>query len=279
MKLKHASGTLSLTETPVLMGILNVTPDSFSDGGRYERVSSAVLHAEEMLQEGATIIDVGGESTRPGAQPVSEAEECDRVLPVIEQIHHEHPDVLISVDTTKAAVAREAIRAGASMINDVSGGLWDVEMFPVVHHTRAAYICMHALDRPERMQQNPEYQNVTREVLDFLSERKSLLLELGVEEDRLAFDVGIGFGKTLEHNLELIRSGGQDAFAVLGRPMLWGLSRKSFIDKLLDRKVEERLPGGLAAYASLLRSSVPQIWRVHDVRATADYLAMNAALR
>ncbi|MEM6885631.1 MAG: dihydropteroate synthase, partial [Verrucomicrobiota bacterium] len=261
MILQHTGGTLRFSAQPVLMGILNVTPDSFSDGGQHNTPDTAVQRASEMTQEGATIIDIGGESTRPGAKPVSVAEECDRVLPVIERIRHNLPDALISIDTSKAAVARDAVAAGAAIINDVSGGLWDPEMFDVVHQTGAGYICMHALDRPELMQQNPQYRDVTQEVLDFLLQQQRALCELGVPEACLAFDVGIGFGKTLEHNLDLIRAGGQDRFSELHRPMLWGLSRKSFIDKRLGRAVEDRLAGGLAAYASLLRCSTPQIWR------------------
>ncbi|MEM1157161.1 MAG: dihydropteroate synthase [Verrucomicrobiota bacterium] len=274
MKLLHCSGSLDFGTWPVLMGILNVTPDSFSDGGMYATPDAAVKRADEMICQGAAIIDIGGESTRPGAAPVGAAEECDRVLPAIERIRQVHPNALISIDTSKAAVARAAVTAGAAVINDVSGGQWDPKMFEIVRQTGAGYICMHTFDRPERMQQNPEYRNVTQDVLDFLLQQKRTLLDLGVQEACLAFDAGIGFGKTLEHNLDLIRTGGQGGFASLQRPMLWGLSRKSFIDKKLERAVEDRLSGGLAAYASLLRCPDPQIWRVHDVRATADFLAM-----
>jgi len=274
MVLQHAQGTLTFSELPILMGILNVTPDSFSDGGKHNNLAAATKRAAAMLKEGADIIDIGGESTRPGASPVSSDEECDRVLPAIKAIHHQHPKALISIDTSKASVARAAVEAGAAIINDVSGGLWDPDMFSVVHETGAGYICMHALDRPDRMQIQPIYQNVTQDVLHFLLDQKSKLLDLGIAEACLAFDVGIGFGKTLEHNLELIRAGGTGGFAPLRRPMLWGLSRKSFIDKKLGRSVTDRLPAGLAAYASLLRCPTPQIWRVHDVCETADYLAM-----
>lgn len=279
MNLKHTSGVLEFGSLPILMGILNVTPDSFSDGGQHNTPEAAVGRALEMLDEGARIIDIGGESTRPGSDPVSPAAEADRVLPVIEKLLAADAEILISIDTSKASVAQQAIRAGAVMINDVSGGLWDPEMFATVYETKAAYICMHALDRPDKMQHNPEYQNVEEEITGFLLERKSELLQLGVEEACLAFDVGIGFGKTLAHNLELIRAGAAGRFDVLERPMLWGLSRKSFIDKQLGRAVADRLAGGLAAHAALLRHAGPQIWRVHDVKETADYLAMHQCLR
>jgi dihydropteroate synthase len=278
MKLLHRQGSLEIGSTPILMGILNVTPDSFSDGGDHDTPDTALARALDMLGEGADIIDIGGESTRPGAEPVAGVEECRRVLPVIELIRRERPDALISIDTTKADVARRAVHAGAAIINDVSGGLWDPEMSAVVHQLKPAFICAHALDRPQKMQLNPEYSDVVREVGDFLSERKKQLMELDIPAESLCFDVGIGFGKTLEHNLDLIRGGMRDAFAKLERPLLWGLSRKSFIQKRLQRSVEDRLPGGLAAYGSLLQSKTPQIWRVHDVQATSDFLTMHRTL-
>ncbi len=278
MKLLHTKGSLEIGTTPVLMGILNVTPDSFSDGGKYTTPEAALVHTLEMLGAGAEIIDVGGESTRPGSTPVDPGEECDRVLPVIEAIRKERPDALISIDTSKATVARAAVRAGASIINDISGGLWDPEMFSVVHQTNAGYICMHTLDHPERMQNNPQYRSVVLEVSEFLQRQQAQLIDLGIAEESLCFDVGIGFGKSLQHNLDLIRAGADNRFAALGRPMLWGLSRKSFIEKRLQRPVEDRLAGGLAAYAALLRCSGPQIWRVHDVQATADFLTIHHTL-
>ncbi|MGF1677621.1 MAG: dihydropteroate synthase [Candidatus Methylacidiphilales bacterium] len=274
----HSRGELLLGNRPALMGILNVTPDSFSDGGRYDQPDAALAHAIEMLGAGADIIDIGGESTRPGSLPVSAQTECTRILPVIQGLVQERPDALISIDTTKAEVARAALRAGACIVNDISGGLWDPEMVPVVREHLAGYVCTHSLDRPAIMQHDPHYPNVVFDVRRFLEQRKCDLLDHGLEEKRLCFDVGIGFGKTAAHNLALIRAGAAGGFQGLDRPMLWGLSRKSFIEKTLNRPTPDRLAGGLAAHAVLLTSLQPQIWRVHDVRASMDFIEIYRAL-
>ncbi|MEM6822826.1 MAG: dihydropteroate synthase [Verrucomicrobiota bacterium] len=278
MVLNHARGSFKFGDRPALMGILNVTPDSFSDGGMYQKPDLALARAIEMIGKGADIIDIGGESTRPGAIPVSKDEECDRVLPVIEILHKERPDILISIDTTKATVAQKSIQSGASIINDVSGGIWDSEMIHVVRSKKAGYICMHALDRPQKMQEDPQYEHAASDIGAFLKKRKGDLMESGISEDAMCFDVGIGFGKTLKHNLQLIKAGADNYFDFLARPLLWGLSRKSFIDKLLGRNVDKRIAGSLSAYAYLLKASHPQIWRIHDLQEIADFLKMRDAL-
>jgi len=258
------------------MGILNVTPDSFSDGGKYLHPDQALEQAAIMIHEGADIIDVGGESTRPGATAVTTEEELARTVPVIQALVKQHPNIPISIDTYKTMVADQAVHAGASIINDVGAALWGDGMLEVLQKNQVGYICMHTQGRPQDMQKNPTYSDVVADVLSFLSERKSALLSAGIAQERLAFDVGIGFGKTLEHNIELIRQA--EKMRPLERPLLWGLSRKSFISKLLNTSAQDRLVGGLAAYAKLLSNPSPQIWRVHDVAAHAQLIRMWAAL-
>ena len=261
---------------PLIMGILNVTPDSFSDGGKYLHPDQALEQAAIMIHEGADIIDVGGESTRPGATAVTTEEELARTVPVIQALVKQHPNIPISIDTYKTMVADQAVHAGASIINDVGAALWGDGMLEVLQKNQVGYICMHTQGRPQDMQKNPTYSDVVADDLSFLSERKSALLSAGIAQERLAFDVGIGFGKTLEHNIELIRQA--EKMRPLERPLLWGLSRKSFISKLLNTSAQDRLVGGLAAYAKLLSNPSPQIWRVHDVAAHAQLIRMWAAL-
>ncbi|GAB4245994.1 MAG: dihydropteroate synthase [Candidatus Methylacidiphilales bacterium] len=260
------------------MGVVNVTPDSFSDGGRYLDHDQAVKHAVRLLDQGADVIDIGGESTRPGADPVPVDVELDRVLPVIERVLAVRPDALVSIDTTKAVVAREAVARGAVIINDVSAGRWDPEMPTVVAQSGAGYVIMHARSEPKTMQENVVYADVVGAVELFLQEQLQLWPSRGVCRNRLVLDPGIGFGKLVEHNLELIRAA--DRLGRLGRPVLWGLSRKSFIGKLTGAPETERLPGTLAAHAWLLaKTSAPQIWRVHDVAETVQFLKLWDALR
>jgi len=269
----HRTGTFEFGPEPLLMGILNVTPDSFSDGGCFIEPGAAIEHGLRQLADGAALIDIGGESTRPGAEPVPEAEELRRVLPVIAGLHRQAPRAVLSIDTYKSAVARAAIDAGASVINDVGAGLWDPAMPETVRSTGAGYICMHSRARPGSMQQDPRYTDPTAEISRFLLDRKHALEEDGIPENRLVFDPGIGFGKTPAHNLELIAHAA--AFHRLERPILWGLSRKSFIFKTLALTPEDtRLPGGLAAHAVLLQAGGPQVWRVHDVAETRQFLRM-----
>jgi dihydropteroate synthase len=274
----HRTGILEFGPKPLLMGILNVTPDSFSDGGCFVEPSAAIENGLRQLADGAAIIDIGGESTRPGATPVPEEEELRRVLPVIEGLHRRAPQAILSIDTYKSAVACAAVEAGASIINDVGAGLWDPAMPETVRATGAGYICMHSRSRPSTMQQDPRYTDPTAEICAFLQERKHALINAGIPESRLVFDPGIGFGKTPAHNLELIAHA--SAFHSLQRPILWGLSRKSFIFKTLGLTPEDtRLPGGLAAHAVLLQAGGPQVWRVHDVAETRQFLDMWSHLR
>jgi dihydropteroate synthase len=270
---KHRLGHFDVGASPLLMGVLNVTPDSFSDGGCFLETSAAVDHGLRLLDNGADLIDIGGESTRPGAEPVPAKEEMNRILPVIRELHRLRPKAVLSVDTHKAEVAREAVAVGAAVINDVGAGLWDAAMLGVVQQSGSGYIGMHSRGTPKTMQADPQYANVVADVLEFLSSRRRDYEEAGIPAENVAFDPGVGFGKTVAHNLELIAQA--PAFKALGRPVVWGLSRKSFIYKSLGLTPEDsRLPGGLAAHAKLLASGGPQIWRVHEVRETRQFIGM-----
>ncbi len=255
------------------MGILNVTPDSFSDGGRYTAVESALRHAEGMVAAGAAIIDVGGESTRPGAPAVSEAEELDRVVPVIEAIAREL-DVVISMDTSTPAVMREGARAGAGLINDVRS-LRRPGALETAAATDLAICLMHMRGEPGTMQQAPVYADVAGEVGTFLAEQVARCEAVGISRQRLVLDPGYGFAKTLEHNLELFRR--QAELLAFGLPLLVGVSRKSMIGAVTGRPVEGRLAGGLAL-AALALAKGAQILRVHDVAETVDVVKMITAV-
>ncbi len=250
------------SERTLVMAILNVTPDSFSEDGRYFDPEEAVRHAVQMVADGADLVDVGGESTRPGSDPVPADEEIRRVLPVIERIVEQNPDLPISIDTRKAEVADRALAAGATIVNDVSAG-GDPEMFDVVHKHDAAIVLMHMKGEPKTMQQSPEYEDVVGEVHEYLRERIEAAEFAGIEAERIAIDPGIGFGKNLEHNLELMRR--IDAFLDLGRPLLVGPSRKRFIGTILDVPEDERVEGTVGAVAWLV-SRGAHVVRVHDVR-------------
>jgi len=258
----------------LVMGIVNVTPDSFSDGGQYLDPSTGVAHALQLVEQGAEIIDVGGESTRPGALPVSEAEELRRVMPVLEQLAGQLK-VPISIDTTKPGVVRRALAAGASIVNDVAANREDTALWEIVAETGAGYVCLHARGTPRTMQVNPAYADVVREVEEFFSERIRRLSGCGVEREQIILDPGIGFGKTAEHNLQLL--GAARSFAGLGRPLLLGVSRKSFIGKLLGVETASRLPAGLAC-ACLAVSAGVQIVRAHDVAETVQAIRMTEAI-
>ena len=227
----------------LVMGVVNVTPDSFSDGGKFLDADAAVAHALELVAQGAEILDIGGESTRPGAEPVGEAEELRRVIPVIEQLAAQ-VKIPLSIDTMKPAVARAALAAGASIVNDVAANREDDAMWRIVAEFRAGYICMHAQGTPQTMQENPVYADVVREVGEFFQERLERLNASGVAADQVVLDLGIGFGKTLEHNLQLLAN--LRSFTTMARPLLIGVSRKSFIGKLLGAELNERLPASLA---------------------------------
>ncbi len=248
-------------ERTLVMGVLNVTPDSFSDGGRFVDPEVAVRHALRMVADGADILDVGGESTRPGSAPVSADDERDRVVPVIKALAAE-VDVPISVDTRKHEVVAAALDAGATIVNDVSAGA-DPEMFPVVRDAGAGMVLMHMKGEPKTMQEMPRYDDVVAEVNEYLRERIEAAEFAGIEPERLCVDPGIGFGKTLEHNLLLLRN--IEVFLDLRRPLLVGPSRKSFIGTLLDVTADERVEGTAGAVAWLAVRGA-HIVRVHDVR-------------
>ena len=256
-----------------VMGILNVTPDSFSDGGRFSQLDAALRHAEAMVVAGATLIDVGGESTRPGARAVSPTEELERVAPIVERIHREL-DVIISVDTSTPAVMRETARLGAGLINDVRSLRRDGAL-DAAAATGLPVCLMHMLGEPGTMQNDPHYDDVTREVGEFLVERLDQCVAAGIPAERIILDPGFGFAKTLAHNLSLFKH--MEALHALGRPLLVGVSRKSMIGNALGRPVGERLYGGLAL-AVLALAKGARILRVHDVAETMDVVRMIAAV-
>jgi dihydropteroate synthase len=245
----------------LVMGILNVTPDSFFNGGRFGREEEAVAHGLRLVAEGADLIDVGGESTRPGAEPVPVEEEIGRVVPVI-RLLRKKVGVPISVDTTKAEVAEAALSAGADIVNDISALRFDPKMPRVVAKAGAGLVLMHMQGTPRDMQASPHYQDVVREVREFLAERVEAAVDAGIDRAQIAVDPGIGFGKTTEHNLWLLRR--LTEFSELGQPILVGPSRKSFIGQILNLPVEERLEGTLAACAVAVARGA-DIVRVHDV--------------
>jgi len=255
------------------MGILNVTPDSFSDGGRFSQLDAALRHAEAMVAAGATLIDVGGESTRPGARAVSPLEELERVAPIVERIHREL-DVIISVDTSTPAVMRETARLGAGLINDVRSLQRDGAL-DAAAATGLPVCLMHMLGEPGTMQDDPHYDNLVGEVKDFLVERMAQCAAVGIASERIILDPGFGFAKTLQHNLSLFKH--MESLHALGRPLLVGVSRKSMIGLALNRPVGERLHGGLAL-AALAVVKGARILRVHDVAETIDVVRMIAAV-
>ncbi|BCG27088.1 dihydropteroate synthase [Pseudomonas tohonis] len=259
---------------PHVMGILNVTPDSFSDGGRFSQRDAALRHAAEMVAAGATLIDVGGESTRPGARAVSPVEELERVAPVVEMIAREL-DVIISLDTSTPAVMREGARLGAGMINDVRALRRDGAL-DAVADTGLPVCLMHMLGEPGNMQENPQYEDVTREVSEFLADRMAACVAAGIPVERILLDPGFGFAKTLEHNLGLFRH--LEELNGLGRPLLIGVSRKSMVGQVLGRDVDQRLYGSLAL-AALAVAKGACILRVHDVAETVDVVRMIAAVQ
>ena len=253
---------------PLLMGIVNVTPDSFSDGGQFIERDAAVEHALQLAEDGADILDVGGESTRPGSEPVDEAEELRRVVGVIETLRSQ-TDALISIDTTKSEVARQTLAAGADIVNDISGLTFDSAMPEVCASSDCGVICMHIKGTPQTMQDDPAYEDVVSDVSSFLSDRLSALEAAGIARERIATDPGIGFGKTAQHNVELLSN--VAALRGLGRPVLIGHSRKRFLAKVLCRPVEERMFGTIGVAIGVAAQHADMI-RVHDVRGTRDAL-------
>jgi len=270
---RHA--TVLLERRTAVMAIVNVTPDSFYDGGHHPDVATAVADAMAMVEAGADIIDIGGESTRPGATPVSLGEESARVLPVIRSLRR-LTNLPISIDTYKAAVGEAALAEGADIVNDVSALTFDSGMADLVATEKVPVILMHMQGTPATMQVDPHYGDVVAEVRDFLATRVAFALERGIEREKIIIDPGIGFGKTLDHNLALLR--GLPALAELGQPLLVGVSRKGFIGKLLDVKAEERLEGSIAAAVAAVLAGA-HIVRVHDVKATRNAIRVADAIR
>ncbi len=264
MKVANTNG-LKTVFKPLVMGILNVTPDSFSDGGKFQSLDHAITHAEQMIEDGVDIIDIGGESSRPGATPLPLDEELKRVIPLIYALRDCGKP--ISIDTYKPEVMREAIIAGADMINDIRG-FDSVEARAVVADSDVGLCVMHMQKSPETMQEQPSYQNVTQEVIAFLRERCDQLMAVGVEKNRLSIDPGFGFGKTLEHNIELLQNIGLIR-EELGLPVLAGISRKTMIGSLTGKPVERRMAGSLAAALAAMAQGA-RILRVHDVAETVD---------
>ncbi len=260
----------------LVMGIVNVTPDSFSDGGSFPEAAAAAAHGMRLVQEGAGMLDIGGESTRPGAAPVSEAEELRRVMPVLERLAGRVP-VPISIDTMKPGVAQAALEAGASVVNDVAANREEEAMWRLVAETGAGYVCLHMQGTPQTMQVQPVYRDVVAEVAAFFRERLERLAHCGVRPEQVILDPGIGFGKTFEHNLELLAA--LPTLAGLGRPLLVGVSRKSFMARLLGTGAAPALlSGGLACAVLAIRDGA-QILRVHDVAATVQAIRMAEAIQ
>jgi len=272
---KNARIPLDLTSRAQVMGILNVTPDSFSDGGLHFGMTLALRHAQEMIAEGAAIIDIGGESTRPGALPIPAAEEIKRTAPIIAALRAEWSG-LISIDTTKAAVAQAALVAGADVVNDVSGLRDDPEMAGLCAESGCGVVVMHRQGMPESMQRAPRYADVVAEVRQYFAERLATLTAAGIAAEALCFDPGIGFGKTLEHNLALLRQLG--SLSPSGRPLLLGASKKSFIGKILECDEMQAREWPTVALSSMAREMGVMLHRVHAVRKNLEALRMTEAI-
>lgn len=267
--------TLSLDHCPLIMGVLNVTPDSFYDGGRYVNPRAAVDHAVRLVEEGADLLDIGGESSRPGSDPVEADEELRRLMPVVKEVCRK-VRVPVSVDTTKAVVAERALDEGAALINDITALRGDPRMGALIARTGAGVVLMHMQGSPKTMQQAPRYEDVVQDVIQFLAGRVEAALAIGVDPKQILLDPGIGFGKNLDHNLTILAH--LDAFARLGRPILVGVSRKAFIGQILDRPVDDRLPGTAAAVALAVFQGA-RVVRVHDVEAMRDMARVAEAIR
>lgn len=275
MKWRCLDRTLDLSRRGEIMGIVNVTPDSFSDGGLFATVDAAVEQAKRLIAEGAALIDIGGESTRPGAAEVDEAEELRRVLPVISRLAAECPDTILSIDTCKAGVAAAAVAAGAKVINDVRG-FRDREMVAVAAESGAGLVVMHMSGTPRTMQSDPVYADLHGEITGFFRDRLEALLAAGVAEEAIVFDPGIGFGKTLDHNLAILRE--PDRYTVADRPILLGVSRKSFLAKVTGSdRIEDRAWGTVAITAHAREQGI-RLHRVHEVKPNLEALRMTEAI-
>jgi dihydropteroate synthase len=265
----NCRGQLINLETPVVMGILNLTPDSFYDGGRHSSPASSLDRACQMLDEGASLLDLGAVSTRPGASMVPQHEELERLLPLLSALKKRHPDVIVSVDTYRSEVARIAVAEGASIINDVSGGTMDQAMFSTIAELQVPYVMMHIQGTPQTMQRNPEYKDVTGEVVGWLAVRLAELNALGVHD--VIVDPGFGFGKTADHNYTLMRE--LAYFDILRRPLMIGISRKSMVHKVLGITPQESLNGSTALHMYALTKGAA-ILRVHDVKEAVETVAL-----
>ncbi len=265
----NCAGTLLDLSRPQVMGILNLTPDSFYDGGFYSQESAIVEHCAKMITEGATIIDIGGASSRPGAATVDPSEELRRILPAIRSIRRRFPQAFISVDTYWSEVASAVVDEGVQIINDISAGQMDPELWPTIARLKVPYILMHMQGKPQNMQKNPHYESVTMEVLDFLIDKVGRLRDLGIHD--LVIDPGFGFGKTISHNFQMLQE--FSAFQILGLPILAGLSRKSMIYKSLGISAQEALNGTTALHMVALEKGA-KILRVHDVKEAAQTIKL-----
>jgi dihydropteroate synthase len=270
------AGTLTAGPGPVVVGILNVTPDSFSDGGDFFDPEAAAEHAATMLDEGADMLDVGGESTRPGSDPVSQEEEIRRVVPVLKRILSVRPEAVISVDTYRSGTAKAALEAGASLVNDVTALRGDPGMVSLIEEAACPVILMHMQGEPKTMQKEPNYQDVVREVRDFLAERAEYAVAAGVRLENIIVDPGIGFGKNFQHNLALLRN--LDALVDLGFPVLIGTSRKSFVERITGVQEARDRVFGTVATTVLAFEQGATFFRVHDVRANRQALAVAEAV-
>jgi len=270
---KIRNKTFNFKKEKFIMGILNVTPDSFSDGGMYNNMESALKHTKKMIEEGADIIDIGGESTRPGAEEVSKEEEKKRVIPVIKEIRNNFPNIPISIDTYKAIVAEEALKNGANMVNDISGLRFDRQMKKIVKEFDVPIVLMHIKGTPRNMQKNPFYKDIMKELLEYFDERITTLTDFGIK--KIIIDPGIGFGKRVEDNFKIIRN--LNEFTVFNLPILLGTSRKSFIGKTVNETVEKRLHGTVAVNAYALVNGA-NIIRVHDIKPHKDLIKIFQAI-
>lgn len=265
----NCKGRLLIIDKPIVMGIINVTPDSFFEDSRQQAINDVVRKAEQMLHDGATIIDIGGQTTKPGSEAIGAAEEVKRVVPVIEALVQTFPGIYISIDTYDAAVAKAAVEAGACIVNDVSGGMMDAAMLTTVAALNVPYICMHMQGTPQTMQVNPIYDNVTKEVLDFFIERLATCKQAGIKD--VIIDVGFGFGKTVAHNFQLLKE--MVVFKILDTPILAGLSRKSTVYKTLGISAKEALNGTTVLNTFALQNGA-DILRVHDVKEAKEAIIL-----
>lgn len=265
----NCKGKLIDLSTPKVMGILNTTPDSFFDGGKYANETVLLQHVQTMLEEGATFIDIGGYSSRPGANHISQEEEIDRVLPIVELLLHHFPEIIISIDTFRSEVAKKAIQSGASLINDISGGTLDSNMFETVAQLQVPYILMHIKGTPQNMQKNPSYENILVEINEYFAQKVSQLRALGVHD--IILDAGFGFGKTIDHNYEILKNHEIIGFGAI--PTLIGISRKSMIYKVLHSTPQESLNGTTILNTIALQKGA-SILRVHDVKEAMECIQL-----